>query len=365
MTFTIIGDDPKLATILDSSDYHYSITDKLKVLQQITLATKETIDNSVKPSKSLVSFQFQYLRPNTDKLRDAIGELCQYIASKGATLERIDPPEPAEPETRPFDQEKSNFYGQNSVTQPYHTPAQIAAAAQGTLPVYQLNNHGFHQNGGFHHHNIGSMNGYHNYAGQSYGRGGYSHLSSGSFGHNRAMNAGRGGHHNPHSPPPGYQNGFSPFQAPGRGGVSNHGHFNPSYGSVGGAGNGHINSNNGFPRARFAPTPPTPSAEPHVPGTTNMSYPPHPRSGGIATGMVVQSPLDTLSSLDLPEINNSSANGNGADFRAAQDAHTPLSNPGPFSPPPQSYFPPQQGPSHHNNYSHGYSAGSNAPRFQG
>jgi len=362
MTFTLVGTDPKLASLIESSDYHYSITDQLKIMYHTELKSEVNVDNSVQPPKTTVSFHFQYLRPNIDKLKEAVGELCRYVTSKGANLERVDPPELEEPETKPFDQDKSNFYGQNSVTQPYHTPAQIAAAAQGTLPMYQLGNHNYHQNGGYHHHNnMGSMNGYHNYSAQSFGRGGYPAMQSGSFGMNRAVNAVRGGHHNVHSPPPSYQNGFQQFQPQGRGSHANHGHFNPQYGPVGGV-NGHMNGSNGYHRGRYVHTPPTPSGDVQLGGANNLNYQSHSRAGGIASGMVVQSPLDTLPSLELPDMTNQP---NGNDYRTSQEGHTPLG--GPFSPPTQSYFPSQPGQPHHNGFPHGqgYPGGSNPSRYQG
>jgi len=365
MTFTIVSEDPKLVSLTESSDYHYSVSDQLKIVYHIELATEHNTDDTVNPPKKSVVFKFQYIRPNLDKLKEAIGHLCSYVNTKGVTLERVNPPEPREPETKPFDQEKSNFYGQNSVTQPYHTPAQIAAAAQGTLPLYQLNNHGFHQNGGFQHHNSGAMNGYHGHPGQSYGRGGYQSVPSSSFGLNRSMNMGRAGHHNLHSPSPGYQNGIPPFQIPGRGNLPNHGHFNPSYGPAMGSANGPMNGNNGYPRGRYVNTPPTPSSDSHLSGSGNLNYQSHPRSGAIATGMVVQSPLDTLPSLELPEVGNP-ANVNSGDFRVSQDGHTPISSAA-FSPPNQSYFPPQQSQPPPNNFppGPGYAAGSTGPRYQG
>lgn len=349
----MVGDDPRLASLVESSDFHYAVTDQLKLSYSTTLTTELNVDNSIKPPKTTVTFHLEYLRPDFAKLKEAIGELCRYFAEKGAVLNPVLPPEPEEPQTKPFDQEKSNFYGQNSVTQPYHTPAQIAAAAQGTLPMYQMGNqlnHNFHQNGGHHHHNVGGVNGYHGYPGQPYGRGGYPPMPSGSFGLNRAMNAGRGGHHNVHPPPPGYQNNFPSFQAPGRGNPTNHGPFNSGYGQVGGGMNGHLGAN-GYHR-RYVHTPPTPSGEPHLsPGGTNLPFQPHPRPGGVVGGMVIQSPLDTLSSLELPDIPNPP--NNSGNFRSAQDGHTPVSNVAPFSPQTQSYFPPQPTHSHHNGFGPG------------
>src|SRR5437762_797549 len=86
------------------------------------------------------------------------------------------------------------------------------------------------------------------------------------------------------------------------------------------------NSTNGYQR-RYMHNPPTPTAETPSPG----GYPaPIARTGG----MVVQSPLDTLGSLELPEVP-----GNG--YRPHQEGHTPTPNGAYNSPSGQSYFPAQ------------------------
>ena len=45
LTFTLVGDDPKLANIVESSDFHYAITDHLKVVYRVDVTTKEGVDN--------------------------------------------------------------------------------------------------------------------------------------------------------------------------------------------------------------------------------------------------------------------------------------------------------------------------------
>src|SRR6202035_737398 len=211
---------------------------------------------------------FQYLRPNYKKLHDAISELGTYVHSKGASIEIVAPPQPLDPETRPFDQDKSSSYGQGSVTQPYHSPAQIAAAAQGNLhPSYHMGNQhnaGFHQgaSNGFHqgasngvyHQNHGGaqhQNGYHGHSQpqQHYGRG-YQQMAPGFVPNRGGMNGHRHGHnnHNNHHNSQ-FGIGYTTFQPhpANRGGNMNHsnhhGHYNGQYNQGGGMNNSMNGSN--------------------------------------------------------------------------------------------------------------------------
>ena len=372
MTFNIVGDDPKLSGIVESSDFHYAIMDQFKVVYRIELIIKENLDNVSPSHPRSTAFQFQYMRPTFEKLKEAIKELCRYINIRGASLEPQFPPEPAEPELKPFDQEKSNSYGQSSVTQPYHSPAQIAAAAQGNLhPSFHMGNQhnmNFVPNSGFHANpNIGQhghLNGFsiHGHQQQHFGRG-FQQSTGATFSGNRGtMNGNRYGH-SPHHGGPFQQPAYPPFQPhpAGRGGNGNHmnhfGHFNAQYAQ----GNSNVNGANGYGR-RIMPTPPTPTGEKTIPppGAGSMNYQPIPRTGG----MVVPSPLDSLPALELPDV-GSSGNGNGALYRSHQEGHTPPPNSGPYSPPVPSYFPPQPNNLHHNAYQHGYPGGHNGPRYQG
>ncbi len=307
-------------------------------------------------------------------LRKAISELCRYVSSKGGSLEPSIPSEPAEPETKPFDQEKSNCYGQNSVTQPYHSPAQIAAAAQGNLvPSYSGNQHNinfhpgtlnsmYHQNN----HTTGQhvyQNGVHGHGhGQPhYGRG-FQPMQAGNFGPNRgAANGNRHGHNTHHAPL--YQNGYPSFQAhqSNRGNGVKHGspltHYN-QYASSGGI-SVPISGSNGYQR-RFALNPTTPTGEALQspgPGPTNYHI---PRNGQMAA----QSPLDNLNTIELPEIIAPPAGTSGG-YRSHQEGHTPIGTGGPFSPPSQSYFP-AQGSHGHNGYmsGQGYTGGASGSRYQ-
>ena len=360
MSFNLVGEDPKLATIVDSSDFQYAITDHLKVVYRIELTTKENTDIMAKPARPWsITFHFQYYRPNYEKLKEAINELCRYVSSKGATLEPVTPPEPTDPETKPFDQEKSNSYGQGSVTQPYHSPAQIAAAAQGNLhPSFHLGNqHGAN----FHHYTLGPhghLNGLHGH-GQShhhFGRG-FQQMPPASFPGNRGvMNGNRHGLHHGGL----YQPGFPSYQPPlpgGRGGTAantlNHfGHYNPQFVQPGGV-NPSMNGTNGYQR-RLMHSPPTTSTDPHQSANAGaMNYQQIPRTGG----MLLQSPLDSLSSIELPDVSGN-GNGNGGSFRSHPESHTPGANGIPYSPPAQSYFPPQP-------QSQGYPGGHGGSRYQG
>jgi hypothetical protein len=373
LTFNIVGDDPKLSSIIESSDFDYAIKDQIKVVYHIELTIKENVDNAAKPTRPRsCTFQFQYYRTNYDMLRKAIGELCRYVATKGASLEAAMPTEPAEPETKPFDQEKSNSYGQNSVTQPYHSPAQIAAAAQGNLlPSYHLGNQhnmNYHQgssNGMYHqnHNQHSHQNGFHGHGHNQphYGRG-FQPMQSGNFGPNRgAMNGNRHGHNTHHAPV--YQ-GYSSFQShpANRGNGGNHAnplpHYNNQYAPPGGM-SVPLNGSNGYPR-RFVHNPSTPTGDSlQSPGSGPTGYQ-IPRTGPMAT----HSPLDNLSSLELPEISAPPTGSNGG-YRTHQETHTPVGNGGPFNPPVQSYFPPQ--PNHvHNGFApgQGYNGGPPQSRYQ-
>lgn len=373
MTFNLVGDDPRLAGIVESSDFHYAITDQFKVVYRIELTIKENVDNASQSQSRSTVFQFQYMRPTFDKLKEAIQELCRYIKTRGASLEPQFPPEPVEPATKPFDQEKSNSYGQSSVTQPYHSPAQIAAAAQGNLHPsfhagnqHNINYHQGGQNGGFHpNSNVGQhshLNGFpaHGHQQQHFGRG-YPQVPGANFGGNRgAMNGNRHAH-GPHHGGPFQQPAYPPYQqhSGARGGNGNHmnhfGHFNAPYAQ----GNANVNGANGYGR-RFMHTPPTPTGEQSLPppGPSPMNYQQIPRTGG----MVVQSPLDTLGSMELPEVGGG-GNGNGTLYRSHQEGHTPSPNGGPYSPPVPSYFSAQPS-NQHNTYQQGYPGGHNGPRYQ-
>jgi len=363
LTFTMVGDDPSLASIVESSDFHYAITDHLKVVYRIELTIKEHVDNTAKsPKPWSITFQFQYLRPHFEKLKEAINDVCRYVSSKGATLEPATPPEPVDPETKPFDQERSNSYGQSSVTQPYHSPAQIAAAAQGNLhPSFHISNqHGVN----FHHHNFsqhGYLNGFHGHAQphQHFGRG-HQQIPGGSFGGNRATTNGTRQGHNVHHAGF-YQGGYMSYQ-PGRGQGANHfGHYNaPQYIQSSGV-NANMKGTNGYQR-RFMTAVASPAAETHQsPSLGTMNYQQTPRVGGI----VGQSPLETLSSLELPDVSGT-ANPNSTGFRPHQEPHTPGTNGSPYSPSAQSYFPPQSTNVHHNGFppAQGYPSGPTGSRYQ-
>lgn len=373
MTFSLVGDDPKLSAIVESSDFDYAIKDQIKVVYHIELTIKENVSNAAKTPRSF-TFQFQYYRTNYEMLKKAIGELCRYVATKGATLEPAMPGEPSEPETKPFDQEKSNSYGQNSVTQPYHSPAQIAAAAQGNLlPSYHMSNQhniGYHQgtsNGIYHpNHNLshhGHQNGFqgHGHNQPHYGRG-FQSMQSGNFGPNRGtMNGNRVGHNAHHAPL--YQ-GYSSFQAhpSNRGNGVNHPnsipHYNNQYAPPGGM-NVPLNSSNGYSR-RFMHNPSTPTGDVlQSPGSGPTSYQ-IPRTGPMTS----QSPLDNLNSLELPDIPAPTSGSNGG-YRPLQEGHTPVGNGGHFSPPAQSYFPPQPSNAHNGFASgQGYTGGPPGTRYQ-
>ena len=362
MTYTLIGDDPKLLSIIDTSDFAYSITDQLKVNYRVELTVKENVVENLRK----IMFQFQYMRSNYEKLKEAVNEVCRYVTAKGANIDPVMPPPPPDPETKPFDQEKSNLYGQGSVTQPYHSAAQVALAAQGSLPPFHTNQH-YHQQNGLYHppqQMGGHVNGYHQHQ-QHYGRGGYPNqmgsqppLPPIGYGNRGGMMNGMGPRHLQHHaggmyPQP---SGYTQFQGNRAGGggpshMSHLGHFNPPYGQPGGNG-----MNNGYgqrsppqpPQQRFMHGPPTPTAD-HIPG--GSGFPPIPRT--TQTGIVGQSPLDTLGSLELPDVPPPpppGAVGSGAPFRPSShaDGHgTP--NGGLYSPPGQSYFPPQQNAGGHLN----------------
>ena len=348
MTFILVGEDPKLATIVESSDFHYLITDQFKVIYRIELTIKENVDSQ----PWSITFHFQYMRPNFEKLKEAIAELCHYVNQKGATLEAHFPPNLTDPETKPFDQEKSNSYGQGSVTQPYHSPAQIAAAAQGNLhPSFHVGNQhnlNYHQptpNGIYHQpsNQHSHLNGFHGHPqqqpNQHFGRG-YPPMGLSNYGGNRgSMNNSRhGGHHHGLYQPPGYQ-------TYNRGANHHMNHYNSQP-------FGPNNGTNGYQR-RYMHNPPTPTGETTSPG----GYPPQiSRTGGMVVG---QSPLDTLSSIELPDIS-----GNG--YRTHQEGHTPTPPNGAYhSPSAQSYFPPQPNNVHHNGFSHqGYPSGHVGGRYQ-
>ena len=345
------------------------------MVYHIELTVKDVVDNAAKATRpQACTFQFQYYRTNYDMLKKAINELCRYVASKGASLEPSFPPEPAEPETKPFDQEKSNSYGQNSVTQPYHSPAQIAAAAQGNLsPSYHLGNQhsiNYHQgasNGIYHqNHNINQnlhQNGFnvHGHSQPHYGRG-FHPAQSGSFGPNRnTMNGNRHGHNIPHTP--NYQ-GYPSFQShpSNRGNGMNQGnalpHYNNQYAPPGGM-SVPLNSSNGYQR-RFIHNPSTPTSDAlQSPGSIPTSYQ-ISRTGPMAT----HSPLDNLSSLELPEFPGP-ASGSSGGYRPHQEGHSPMSNGGPFHPPAQSYFPTQSSQVYNGfTTGHGYAGGPPQPRYQ-
>lgn len=366
MVFTFIGDDPKLVTVVESSDFQYAITDHLMVVYRITLTTKVTSDNTAKPSPQSVAFQFQYFRPYFEKLREAINEVCRYVNSKGVTLEPVTPPVPIDPETKPFDQEKSNAYGQSSVTQPYHSPAQIAAAAQGTL--HSLFHFGTQQGTNFHHSNFvphGHPNGFQG-SPQHFGRG-FSQLPPGTFAGNRPIpNGNRFG--SLHNAGP-YQGGYPAYQpqlAAGRGGqganTMNHfGHYNQPFVQSGGI-NANLNGTNGYQR-RFMHSPSTPTGDAHQsPNSGTATYQQVPRGGGT----VKPSSLDTLGSIELPDVSGN-GNANGGTFRPHTEGQTPGSNGGPYSPSSQSYFPSQPNSLHNNGFppSQGYPGGPPGSRYQG
>lgn len=376
MTFSIVGNDPKLAIIVESSDFHYAITDHIKVVYRIDLTINRNVEDvnhsSLPPS---VTFQFQYMRPNFEKLREAVIELCRYVTSKGASLEVVSPPEPGDPETKPFDQEKSNSYGQGSVTQPYHSPAQIAAAAQGSFhPSFHMNvqyNSNFHQGGpnNMYHPNSniaqhGHLNGLHGHTHlqQHFGRG-YQQISPTAFNGPRPPMSGNRHGHSP-SPHHGnlYQNGypsFTPHVAGRNGGGGNHfGYYNTHY-IQGGGGSSNINASNGYQR-RFIHNSPN-TSDPQSPGSASMNFQQIPRTGGMAP----PSSLDTLSSIELPDVSGS-GNGSGGGYRSHQEVHTPTSNGGTYSPSTQSYFPPQPNNIHQKEYPHnqGYRGGHSGSRYQ-
>jgi hypothetical protein len=357
ITYTLIGEDPKLASLVESSDFHYSITDQLKVVYRVELTVKESVVDNVRT----IHFQFQYLRPNYEKLKEAVNEMCRYITAKGATLDPVMPLAPPEPETKPFDQEMSDLYGHGSVTQPYHSPAQVALAAQGSLPPFHANQHYHQQNGMYHspQQMAGHVNGYQHQ--QHYvGRGGFLNQVAPSppvgYGNRGGMMNGVGHRHLQHHGGGMFQQpgGYQQFQGSRGGGGSQMSRmserFPPQYGQP--IGNG---MNNGYgqrgPQAqqRFIHGPPTPTAD-NVPA----GFPPMPRPQG--GGMVSQSALDTLGSLELPDVPG--AVGSGAPFRLSHAEGHSAPNGVPYnSPPAQSYFPPQQGgggsgsssSSHHNN----------------
>jgi hypothetical protein len=374
MTFTLPGDDPKLVTIVASPDFNYQVIDHNKVLHQIDMTVvKDRAGTTVNPHRT--QFQFQYLRTHFDQLKKAVEVLCRYVAERGANLQAAIPPEPQEPETKPFDQEKSNFYGQGSVTQPYHTPAQIAAAAQGTLHAsFHQHSMNFHPNGSsamYHqgqHINQHGQNGFHGHhqQQQNFGRG-YPQGLSNNFAPNRGhMNGNRhgNGHHGSHfqqGPQQGYPPPFLP-QGGSRGGgpshINPHAQFNPPFAQGGGM-NPPMNGGNGFQRRGYVHTPPTPSEKQSAPSPIN--YQQIPRN----VGMIGQSPLDTMNTIDVSELSGP-ANGNSGNYRHAQEGHTSHSNGAPFNSntPSQSYFSPQQ---QHNGYPHkqGYNGGGHAgSRFQ-
>jgi hypothetical protein len=273
--------------------------------------------------------------------------------------------------TKAFDQEKSNFYGQGSVTQPYHSPAQIAAAAQGTLHntfhMGNQHNHNFHSNGtnGIYHGN--HNNNFHGHAQhqQNFGRN-YQQPQSNNFVQNRqAINGNRHGHngHHSHYQTQGQQGGYQFIQhgggrTTGQNTMNHRGQYNAPFAQGGGM-SASMNATNGYQRP-FAHTPPTPT-EPQGPtNTLSLNYN-IPRAGVIA-----QSPLDTLgsSSLDLPDLSGS-ANGNDGGYRHTPDVHTSMPKGAPFNPSAQSYFPQQQNQTHHNGYppNQGYTGGHVGSRF--
>jgi hypothetical protein len=353
------------------------------------LIIKDNSEATKSSSNRSITFQFQYVRPYYKNLQESVHDLGTYIRSKGGNLETVTPPPPADPETKPFDQDKSSSYGQGSVTQPYHSPAQIAAAAQGNLhPSYHMGNqhssfsHQSTSNGAFHqnHGNAQHQNGYNNHSQHPghFGRG-YQQLPN-SFGPNRGGLNGNRYQHNPAQHGPQYTNsGYPPFQPQhpaNRGGGINHsnhpGAYNGQYNQGGGMNNS-MTETNGFSR-RYMNTPPTPNGDHHQsPGPSSNSY---QTVRGNST--MVQSPLDTLSSMELPEYNPPNPPTNGG-YRQHQEGHTPVANGGHFSPPSQSYFPPQPNhpqsnhpqsnhphanhphfnhpqpnhPQHHNGYPHG------------
>ena len=349
MTFILNGEDPKLATIVETSDFQYAVTTQFKVLYHIDLTIKENVDNTLWS----ITFQFQYMRSNYENLEKAIHGLCRYVNSKGAALDPIIPPAPAEPETKPWEQEKSSSYGQGSVTQPYHSPAQIAAAAQGTLhPSFHVGNQhnvNYHQGGpnGIYHQNPNVQhnhpNGYqgHPQQHQNYGRG-YGGMPNPNFGGNRgATNGNRhGGQHHPGLYQPGYP---SAYQTGGRGGNHHMGGDPRPYNAQQYINN--TGAQNGYQQRRFH-NPPTPTTGDSS-SVGNGGYMPRTAVG--------QSPLDTLSSIELPDSGN--VNGNG--YRPHQDGRTLTPNGSPYSPTGQSYFPPQPSNVHHNGYPHnqGYPGG--------
>lgn len=351
MTFNLVSDDPKLAAIVESSDFHYAIIDRIKVVHGVDISIKQNSDTNANLSQPRFTFQFQYLRPNFDNLKRATDDFCKYLTENGATIESVAPSEPSDPETKPFDQEKSNSYGQGSVTQPYHSAAQIAAAAQGNLhPSFNMGSQ--HMNfqpgmtNGVYHQNPGLVphthpNGFHGHIqGQHHFGRGFQQMAPSSFPAARgSVNGNRHGHHGPV-----YQTGYSPFQPhPSARGAGNHinhyNHFNAQY-----IGPTPMNGSGAFSR-RFGQSSPTPPGE-GLPSPTagTIGYQEVSRAAGLN-----QTPLETLGSLELPDI-PSSGPVNGANYGPHQDTRTPSFNTSPYSPSAQSYVPPHHNLAHHNSF---------------
>jgi len=390
MTFTVgPTDDPKFAEIIESSDFHYSVTDQFKVIHRTELTVKETPADKTTNSPKTVAVQFQYMRPNFNKFQDALKMFYHYIRSKGASIEEQVPSELPQLKTKPFDAEKSASYGQASTVQPYHTPAQIAAAAQG---LHHPSYHSGNQHVNYHHGGAGGPNGMYppmpamhghqnGFTGHHNGHHnnrGFQNVPQGNF-----APGGRGGGmygnrqmHNPH-PQNQFGGGYpQSFQGNGgRGGipsqVPNHvNHFSGYNGQYGQGGGMNPNGAPGFqrhPRQYISNPPNGPTGETHPPPPPGMSMN-YPQQMYRNSNLGSPSPLDGMNSLgnDLPDTPGTTG-GNG-NYRSHHDAHTPGANSGPFSPSSQSYFPPQANHMSHNGFpphGQGYPPSThNSARFQ-
>jgi hypothetical protein len=305
MSFSIVGKDPELKRIVESSDYNYNLVDRIKVTHKMELKSiQNQADTSVNPpSPPSVTFEFNYTQGQFFTLKSAVDELCAFLHANGVTLQVEMPPSPQEPVLQKFDKENSGFYAQTTVNQPYHTAAQVAAAAQGNYGMYAGNNH--HQN--IHNSQHGYVNGHHGANhGQHYGRN-FQHGHAGNYGARGGGPNGRythPGHHPAYQQQGGYQSyhGNRPAGYP----------FQPQHGA-----NGSSNTNGGvsYNSRRHTQFPPTNSMDP-----VQSAYSPIPQ-----TGMPNAVPLDTFASgaMPLPDV-PSRVNGNiSSGYRPNAETHTP------------------------------------------
>jgi hypothetical protein len=327
LTFELVGEDPRLAQLTDTSDFHYAVTDQLKLKYLTELKVTQNFDNSEKPPRLVSStFRFQYFPPNLDRLKEAIPELCQYISLKGAVLEQVDPPDVPEPTTKPYNQTNNNQYDHGIVAQPYHTQAQINAAAQG----YQINSrnhnrqsHNNYRAPQYHPNQVPSLANGH--PGYGYGRGGLP--LHGALGHNRGGMNGLPYHPNMQYPTQYNQSAYPPTQSTGPVPSA----VFPPYHRPMDRINGNLLPQSGyFRRYDSTGTPPVPDS--HVPSTIGNSIPFHPqaRSSPASNGIVSPplSALDTLGAIELPEINTPSNNNGG--FRPGQDINSAFQHTGSY-----------------------------------